>query len=91
MAVQNPLDSQLLVFSLLLLNTPARRHKLGCLFLSVLIFARASTLRFADLRARVPIGTRGHISSRIGYLIPNRLSYPESTASSSHGVSLRTT
>ena len=70
--MQNPSRSQLLAFSLLLVNTPARRHKLWCLFLSVLIFARASTLRLADLRARVPIGTRGHIFSRIGYLIPNR-------------------
>ena len=54
MGVQNPLDSQLLAFSLLLLNTPARRHKLRCLFLSVLIFVRASALRLADLRALAP-------------------------------------
>ena len=72
MGVQNPLDSQLLAFSLLLVEFSARRHKLGCLFLSVLIFARASASRLADLRALAPIGARGLILSRIDYLIPNR-------------------
>ena len=76
--VQNPSPSLLLAFSLLLVNTPARRHKLGCLFLSVLISSRACASRHADLRARVPIGTRGLVISRIDYLIPTRLSYPES-------------
>ena len=54
MAVQNPSRSQLLAFSLLLVELSARRHKLRCLFLSVLIFVRASALRLADLRALVP-------------------------------------
>ena len=82
MGVQNPLDSQLLAFSLLLVNTPARRHKLGCLFLSVLIFVRASTLRLADLRALVPSALVAFILSRIGYLIPNRQDYTSHVCSS---------
>ena len=76
--MQNPSPSQLLVFSLLLLDLPARRHKLGRLSLSVLIFARASASCLADLRALAPIGARGFILSRIDYLIPNWLFYPES-------------
>ena len=70
--VQNPSPSLLLAFSLLLVEFSARRHKLGCLFLSVLIFARASASRLADLRALAPIGARGLILSRIDYLIPTR-------------------
>ena len=85
--MQNPSRSQLLAFSLLLVEFPARRPKLGCLFLSVRIFARASASRLADLRALAPIGARGHngarsrsLAERIRalYLIPNRSSYPES-------------
>ena len=38
---------------------------------------RASAPRLAHRRALVPIGTRGLVLSRIDYLIPNRLSYPE--------------
>ena len=34
--------------------------------------------RLADLRALAPIGARGLILSRIDYLIPNMLFYPES-------------
>ena len=44
----------------------------------MLIFARASASRLADLRALAPIGARGLILSRIDYLIPNYLLYPES-------------
>ena len=39
---------------------------------------RASAPRLAHRRALVPIGTRGLVLSRIDYLIPNWLSYPES-------------
>ena len=39
---------------------------------------RTSAPRLAHRRALVPIGTRGLVLSRIDYLIPNRLSYPES-------------
>ena len=81
MGVQNPSPSQLLAFSLLLVDLPARRHKLGCLSLSVLIFARASASRLADLRALAPIGARGLILSPIDHSPLSRLvslSYPES-------------
>ena len=38
---------------------------------------RAFASRLADLRALAPIGARGLILSRIDYLIPNWLFYPE--------------
>ena len=47
--IPNPRDKDIV-----LVNTPARRHKLRCLFLSVLIIARASASRLADLRALAP-------------------------------------
>ena len=50
---------------------PARRHKLGCLCLSVLIFARAL---YHEICFCAPFGAL-RLSAR---LIPNRLSYPES-------------
>ena len=67
---------------------PARRHKLGCLCLCVLISARAFTLRLADLRAFAPIGAHGLLTERLRRSltaclrhdspIPNRKAYPES-------------
>ena len=41
-------------------------------------YERVLAPRLADLRALAPIGARGLILSRIDYLIPNWLSYPES-------------
>ena len=49
--------SKLLVLSLLLVDLPARRHKLGCLCLSALISSRASAPRLADFDPR-PTGGR---------------------------------
>ena len=57
MGVQNPSRSQLLAFSLLLVELSARRHKLRCLFLSVLIFVRASAPCLANFDPR-PTGGR---------------------------------
>ena len=67
-------------------NLTARRHKLGCLCLRVLISARAYASCLADLRARVPIGTRGLSTERLRRsltarlrregLIPNRIAHP---------------
>ena len=47
---------------------------------------RASAPRLAHRRALVPIGTRGLVLSRIDYLIPNRLSYPECAESCARGT-----
>lgn len=51
------MPSQPLAFSLLLVDLPARRHKLGCLCLSALISSRASAPRLADFDPR-PTGGR---------------------------------
>ena len=44
---------------------------------SVCNSAKAFAWRLAHRRALAPIGARGLIPFRINYLIPNRLSYPE--------------
>ena len=71
MGVQNTSRSQPLAFSLLLVELSARRHKLGCLFLSVLIFARALC---REICFCAPFGAL-RLSAR---LIPNREPHPES-------------
>jgi hypothetical protein len=68
--LQNTASSKPLAFSLLLLNTSARRHKLPCLCLCVHKSATAA------LRA-VLTSAHSRLRRSWPHLIPNRLSHPE--------------
>ena len=88
--MQNPSPSQSLAFSLLLVELSARRHKLGCLFLSALISSLASATRLVDFDPRPTDGradgrlrrpTGGRDGARLRRAPPHGrtgASYPES-------------